>query len=125
MPNDMRYFLYVSHAKLDLLYEQARQGLPISVEGSAEVEVKWNFFKAGLRLFKRDRTPAERISVVEERLREQGLIGLPHAPLSYFSGVMNARWSGINANKHAVVFYGESDDARIGLVGSKKHLIGV
>jgi hypothetical protein len=125
MSTQPRYFIYISDAKLDLLYEQLRRNLPFAAEASAELKFKSYFGNIGLRLFQRRRTQAERINAVEEALRQNGLVGSPDAPLSYFAGTMNAASDGLAANKHAVVFYGEHGNALVGLVGSKKHMIGI
>jgi hypothetical protein len=129
---DIRYYLYLSTAKLDMLYEQVfreskRSGRSLSLPtgiGSAEISSE------------SDGTPDrdDKIRALEQELEERGLIGDLNEPRDYIRGILPMRWGLFDDNgtrgegEPALVYFGGFDPADgpllVGLGGSSVHVIG-
>ncbi len=129
--SDIRWYLYRSSAKLDMLYEQV-VSKKSTLSGSVALEVP--FVKATLSRDRSDEpSDEERLDIVERELRERGLVGTLQEPSEYFAGEITMRWGlfddqGRRADDASpLVFFGGVDQADaifVGLGGSSRHVIG-
>jgi len=132
-PSSVRYYLYISDAKLDMLFEQIehRQRRRIS----AEVKVDLKLASLTLRSVE-DPAPARaaKLRIVErfiERHHQVGAVGQPD--VEYVRGSMLMRWGHIpmrrpaappEINPSLVFFKGEAEGQVVMLAGSRHHMLG-
>ncbi len=129
---DIKYYLYVSDTKLNMLFEQIYEttkktqktaigGKVLGLSASAESTEEESF----------DRD--DKIKAVEEELMERKCVGTPEKPKDYFKGKMLMRWGmfddcGTRPESEAPLVYFSGMDMRIplivGLGGSSKHVLG-
>jgi len=125
---DMRFYLYRSKSKIDMLYEQiydsARRTRKVSlkaavVSGEATTEDAVD--------------DEDKLRAVERELEERQLVGTLDEPKDYVKGTMRMRWglfddSGTRPpDDPPLVFFGGFDSAgplAVGLGGSSKHVEG-
>ena len=129
---DIRFYLYVSTSKLNMLYEQIYKSSKrtrrtsisaVTPIGSASLE------SASEENVGRD----EKLRAVEEELDERRLMGALDEPKDYFRGTMRMRWGLFDdcgsrpEDEPALVFFGgfdKTDSLIVGLGGSSKHVAG-
>ena len=130
---DIRYYLYVSDLKVDMLFEQVftlgkrtRRG-KVSlkagpVNGSRETETE-------------DREPDrdDKLRAVEDALASKNLVGTPQEPKEYFRGILPMRWGLYDDHDTRpdgyppLVYFGGLDPTApliVGLGGSSVHVHG-
>jgi hypothetical protein len=129
--SDLRFYLYISRAKIDMLYDQmfqpsSRRRLGISVGAPAA--------SASLQTESEDREDREgRLREVEEELRSRELVGTIEEPKDYVEGTMPMRWGLYDdcgrrpEGEPALVYFGGFDKEvplMVGLGGSSRHVVG-
>lgn len=131
--SDIRFYLYVSDAKVNMLFEQMfttpKRAFQTNLTISAG-PVSGSLGTSGERPSP-DRD--EKLRAVEERLIEQGLVGTPQEPKDYFRGILPMRWGMYNdlelrpENCPPLVYFGGFDPTTpvvVGLGGSSIHVMG-
>ncbi len=115
----MKYYLYVSDAKVDMLLQQ------IEKHGAKEVKshlkIDWKIFKTG-REWKSDIEPQriERLETVVSYLRRYGRVGTFEEPDDYIDDVADmTQWG----DPTVALFLGSSGETIFTLAGSATHLI--
>jgi len=133
-PRALRYYLYVSDTKLDMLFEQIDPGQRRKI--SAEVKVDLKLASVTLRSIEHPAPArAAKLRVVEryiERNHRVGSVGVAGA--EYVRGSMPMRWGRIPSPRSLegppglrlpmVFFKGEMGDQVVMLAGSRHHLLG-
>lgn len=119
----MRYYLYVSDAKIDMLFEQIPQRLLKRLTKELKVDVKVISFTVKERV--QDDTRFGRLNVVESYLWESFDVGSASDPATWFEDSLSLR-SGV---KHTttgglVYFGGLIHNTLVALIGSTQHLTG-
>jgi hypothetical protein len=117
----MRYYLYISDTKLDMLYGQIPQGILSKLE--AEVTVDLPVLKTTFR--DKESQPTSRyaqLDTVISYLQKEGRLGTIEHPSAYFAGTMPMRWGVIGGG--VVYFTGSSGSTLVGLGGAAQHVIG-
>jgi hypothetical protein len=117
----MRYYLYISDTKLDMLYGQIPQGILSKLE--AEITVDLPVLKTTFR--DKESQPVSRytqLDTVTSYLQKEGRLGTIEQPSAYFAGTMSMRWGIIG--RGVVYFTGSSGNTLVGLGGSDQHVIG-
>jgi hypothetical protein len=122
----VRYYLYISDAKLDMLFEQidARTKRRISAQLNIDLQLA-SLTLSGAQL--PPSTRASKLVIVERYLESSGSIGSVEAPQEvYFRGAQTMRWCWVGDREEGVWFEGYVPDARqcVGLGGSRHHVIG-
>ena len=128
---DLRFYLYSSISKIDMLYEQLYKppgnkrrklsaGIPLvsaSIESDSEERIQLD----------------QKLRLVEEELDARQLVGSLEEPKTYFKGTMPMRWGLFDDGGHrpenepALVYFGGFDKdvpLIVGLGGSSKHVTG-
>lgn len=130
----LRNFLYVSDAKLEMLYEQIDPATRRRVSAEAKVDLKL----ASVTLRQTEPQPAARIAklrVVEQYITQHHSVGSIENPGSaFFRGSLPMRWGWLNNHDHndvnstggrdTVFFRGRTRGQVVVLAGSRRHVIG-
>jgi hypothetical protein len=122
----MKYYIYISDAKVDMLFSQ----IPHDIKKKVALE-----FGFDLKLFSAKRkveTELEddriaRLEAVLAFIREYGKIGTVDKPNEYIEGTMAMRfisYSGSLEREEGIYLSGHTKKTAIGLGGSAKHLVG-
>lgn len=127
----IRYYVYISDTKLEMLFEQIDQDIRKRVSAEVKVDLK----VASLKLSKADdpaSTRAAKLRVVERFIDKHHNVGTIMAPgTEYFRGQMDMQWGLVrdpafeDREVQAVYFKGTASEGRgILLVGSSRHVLG-
>jgi hypothetical protein len=125
----MRYYVYVSETKVDQLYAQVPDKLRNKIATKLTVDLK--VIKAEFQGVQTQESLFSKLTIVEQYLEGEGLVGTPDEPKSFFSGTMRLRWGfmdtvmGTELSLDEIVFFsGRTDETVVGLGGSRKHVLG-
>ncbi|WP_281356768.1 DUF7019 family protein [Amycolatopsis anabasis] len=128
----LRYFVYVSDIKLDMLFEQIDPAQRRRIAAEAKVDLKL----ASLTLRRAEPSPAARMAklrVVERYIDAHHLVGTTAAPgRQYFRGRLDMQWGFLARNQDAqpedrlpvVFFRGWQGRDFVALAGSRSHVLG-
>jgi hypothetical protein len=120
----VRYYLYVSDAKLEMLYAQ----MPARLRDKIATELKVDLKVIGATVSTKDRpeTRYSKLDLVREYLTTHTQIGSVSNPESYFAGTVSMQWGLITgpASGRIVYFGGEEGNVVLGLAGSRHHVVG-
>jgi len=122
----VKYYIYISDAKVDMLFPQ----VPHEIKKKVALE-----FKMDLKLLSASRkleTESEdnriaRLETVVDFINQYGNVGSIDQPAEYISGALPMRWGpyGWDSEKSPMVYFGaETDQTILGLGGSIHHLLG-
>lgn len=122
----LRYYLYISDAKLDMLFEQIDQSAFKRISAEAKVDLKL----AGLTV-KRGADPAvvrsAKLRVVERFIDRHHQVGTIDEPGNeYFRGRMTMAWGWLHNTtaEDLVLFQGQQNENTVVLAGSSRHVLG-
>jgi hypothetical protein len=120
----MRYYIYVSDAKVDMLSAQIPESLFDVIAADLELDLK--VLKVRLRETAVPDNRFTRLAAVENYIRRQFSVGTVDEPGPYFAGTMDLRWAQLGeTDEDSVVYFGGMTDRTIlGLGGSLRHLVG-
>lgn len=116
----LKYYLYISDAKVDMLFPQIPRGFLDGLAGELKLNV--GILNASL---KQDSLPENRYSKLEvvKRYIERNMeIGDIDSPREYFYGSGYVRWGKIDPD--LVYFMGKTEKTIFGLGGSLHHITG-
>ena len=127
---DIRYYLYVSKTKLEMLYSQL--DVPQSEKKGLEWSVNLGAFKIKRNTEnKREPYMETKLDAVVKELEDAGQIGTIDEPREYFQGALpDMHWGFYDENGRPdneaplVYFAGHTEETIFGLGGSSKHVIG-
>lgn len=121
----MKYYVYISDAKVDMLLPQ----VPHDIKKKVAVE-----FKTDIKIFsaaRKTETESEdnriaRLESVVEFLETYGKVGSVERPDDYIQDTLPMRWGPYaRTDKDEIVYFGgEAGTTAIGLGGSMRHVIG-
>jgi hypothetical protein len=124
MGQSMKYYVYVSDSKVDMLYDQLPRGFLGWLRG---VNLSVGPVGGGIT-GKREATRFDRLRRVVSYLRSRGEVGTLDEPKGYVAGVLSMWWGPYGHSQHGndgVVFFGgETERTILGLGGSMHHIIG-
>jgi hypothetical protein len=87
--SDLKMFVYISHAKVDMLYQQ----LPRKDATGAEYGIDVKFLKwVGKREPAKEAGPIDKLFAVVEHLKRSGKVGTYPNPLQYIEGTADMTW---------------------------------
>ena len=118
----LRYYVYVSDTKVDMLYAQ----IPSRVRERLAAELKVDLKVLALSLSERpdQETRYSKVRLVSDYLVENARVGTVEDPAEYFSGAMPMRWGYLGDRGDLVYFGGRQGDTMVGLGGSARQVIG-
>jgi len=118
----MDYFLYISETKVSMLFEQLRsfkKGL------SGKLKFNFGFMSTEFSQDKENLSIYQQVALIEQTLTDNGIVGKPHEPKSYFAGEMPLKYGVIIDYASGLSFFGEKfDDGTVVLIGSPQSMIG-
>jgi hypothetical protein len=120
-----RYYIYVSDAKVEMLYEQ----LPRPLLSRLAAEVKVDLKVIGVTIKQAESQPtvrAAKLAIVERYLESQFPVGTIENPGSYFRGCMSMKWgwARLEREEAMALFVGHKESETVVLGGSRKHVLG-
>jgi hypothetical protein len=120
----VKYYLYISDAKLEMLYGQ----MPGKIRDKIAAELKIDLKIIGATVSTKDRpeTRYSKLDLVREYLITNSPVGSVSHPESYFSGTVPMQWGLITSPETGKVVYfgGKVDSVVLGLAGSRHHVVG-
>lgn len=123
----MKYYVYVSDSKVDMLFPQVPHGV------KEKVAIEWKIDLKVLGASRKSETESEenriaRLDAVVSYIKESADVGSVDEGHEYIAGTLPMRWGylGVNAKQEMplVYFGGQTAQTVLGLGGSSKHVIG-
>lgn len=123
----MKYYIYISDAKVDMLFPQIPHEAKKKV--AKELKIDFKIFGASRKTeIEVEENRITRLEAVVAYLSEFGEVGSVDEPGKYINGTMPLTWGPVKVkdSRHTpfVYFSGETRRTVVGLGGSKKHMIG-
>jgi len=138
MDSKMKYYLYVSDAKVDMLYLQIDKSLlkKIAAELSVDLKLLGAGFGATIKQNQSEETRYSKLKLVVKYIEKHLNVGWVDAPATYFKGSLPMGWGLLHGTTRydpnpqpqapfAVYFGGSTERTAFGMVGSAHHLIGL
>lgn len=120
---EAKYYVYVSDAKVDMLFSQIPRRLLERIAGELRIDLK--LVAISLRQNPAEENRYSRTRIVSEYLEAHQEVGEIDAPKSYFRGSLPMRWGVFGDEPNRVVFFGGyAGMTLVGLTGSPRHVIG-
>ncbi|APY85839.1 hypothetical protein DCW30_27080 [Streptomyces alfalfae] len=118
----MRYYLYVSGTKLDMLYEQIPPKLLKRLAVEAKVDLK--VLSVAVQSPRADVTSYDKLDLVEAYLEREFDVSWMTEPRPWFRGDLELRVAGYGSPEGPTFMTGRDGDTVIALIGSAHHLLG-
>ncbi|MFC6063859.1 DUF7019 family protein [Streptomyces ochraceiscleroticus] len=118
----VRYYLYLSDAKLDMLFEQIPQKLLPRLVTEAKVDLKVVSFS--VQRAQSEMSRYDRLEVVEAFLEREYDVGWMTEPAFWFRGESGLRVSGADGAGGPVLMTGTDSEPVVVLIGSAHHVMG-
>jgi hypothetical protein len=118
----MKYYLYISNTKVDMLYPQ----IPSRLRENLATELKIDFKVLSTTFSEEppEETTISKLKVVTEYIEKNEPVGTVDEPKSYFKGTLPMKWGPYGENNEIVYFAGSTSNTVFGLGGSMDHVIG-
>src|SRR6266496_4413294 len=128
MGNDVKYYIYLSDAKLDMLYPQIPKSLLKRIASELNISLKLlgAELTAGIKGTQSEETRYSKVRIVSKYIEEHLHLGTVDSPDAYFKGTLPMKWGLLpgdnfytNASETGVVYFGGfSDQTIVGLGGT-------
>jgi len=119
----MRYYVYVSDSKVDMLYSQMPRGIRDRI--AAELKIDLKVISVSVSGKRSEETRYSKLQLVTTFLEKNASIGSVHAPEAYFRGRLPMRWGPYGSEDSEMVYFGAvTSGTVVGLGGSMQHVIG-
>ena len=120
----MKYYLYISDAKIDMLYPQVPH--PVKEKVATQFGFDLKFLSASRRTeADREENRISRLEVVTQFIRDFCKLGTLDQPDDYIEDAMSMRTTCVPDNNPLFVYFGGNiNKTYVGLWGSLKHVIG-
>ena len=119
----MKYYVYVSDTKINMLYDQIPSRLRDKLATELKIDLK--FLSTTLSQEPSERTRFAKLQLVTDFIKRNYNIGTVNNPEFFFQGDMKLRWGPLISYATEIVFFGGMTKRTIlGLAGSMKHVIG-
>ncbi len=120
----MKYYIYISDAKVDMLFPQVPHDIKQKI--ASEFGIDFKVFVAKRKVeSESEENRISRLEAVVSYIREYGNLGSVDEPDEYVAGTMPMRNIRLEQwNSSAIYFSGHTDTTMFGFGGSAKHLIG-
>ena len=122
----LRYYLYISDSKLDMLFEQ----IPPKLRTRFAAEVKVDLKVVGVALTSAQPTTVRtaKLRLIERYLESETGVGSVDEPQLYFRGGLPMEWGYVGSQepgqRRGVVFMSKGDGLTVALIGSHFHVLG-
>jgi len=118
----LKYFVYISDAKIEMLFAQIPKGLLSKIATELKIDLK--ILSATFKEKDPIETKYSKLKIVLEYLEEYCDIGTIENPKAYIKGTMPMHWGIFQQQTDLVVFGGKHNKTSILLSGSAKHVLG-
>ncbi|MEU4932559.1 SAVMC3_10250 family protein [Streptomyces yokosukanensis] len=118
----MRYYLYVSTVKVDMLYEQIPPKLLRRLAVEARLDLK--VVSVAVQSPRADTSTYDRLDLVEAYLDREFDVSWMSEPAAWFRGDLGLRIAGYGEANGPTLMTGRDGDTVVALIGSAHHLIG-
>ncbi|MFE6946034.1 DUF7019 family protein [Streptomyces chartreusis] len=121
--NDVRYYLYVSRSKVDMLFQQIPQKLLKQLAAEAKVDLKL----VSLAVQKQAAPEPSlygQLDIVEEYLDREYSLGWMTDPTSWFRGELGLQIAGYESVTGPMFMTGRANRTVVALIGSARHQTG-
>ncbi|MEU5959064.1 SAVMC3_10250 family protein [Streptomyces sp. NPDC047525] len=118
----MRYYIYVSTAKVDMLYGQIPPKLLRRLAVEAKVDLK--VVSVAVQSSRTDTSAYDRLDLVETYLEREFDVSWMSEPTAWFRGDLALRIAGYGDANGPTLMMGADGDTLVALIGSAHHLIG-
>jgi hypothetical protein len=122
----LKYYLYLSESKIDMLFAQIPRAFLSGVSG--ELAVSLGFLSTKLKQDAEAMTKYSKLSVVLSYLEQHHDVGTVDQPAEYFKGTMELKWGQYNNYEEEVsplvYFGGRTEQTILGLGGSSQNVVG-
>ncbi|MEU6994650.1 SAVMC3_10250 family protein [Streptomyces sp. NPDC046465] len=118
----MRYYFYVSTAKVDMLYGQIPQKLLRRLAVEAKLDLK--VVSLALQSTRSETTAYDQLDLVEAYLDREYDVSWVTEPAAWFRGEAALRVAGYGDPDGPTLMTGYDGDTVVALIGSARHLIG-
>lgn len=116
----LRYYVYVSDAKVDMLFAQIPPRLRNRI--AAELKLDLKVVSASVSPKDREENRFSKLALVERYVRKHVELGSVDEPRAYFAGSLRMRWGPLYDGR-IVYFGGVTDRTVLGLAGSRRHVV--
>ena len=121
-PTLIRYYVYVSDSKVDMLFDQIPSRLQKRL--SAELKLSLKVVSLSLKDNPRPDTRYSKLAVVREFILRELPVGTVDEPDDYFRGELDMHWDTWAQEPGLVYFSGMTPTTAVGLGGSAAHIVG-
>lgn len=128
-PDDIKFYLYISDTKLDMLYQQITSST--KEKSSFGCEINLHVVKLSSKKERENEDiKDDKLKIVIKALNDAKLVGSIDNPNQYFKGTLPMRWGtlrdwGRPSDESPLVYFGgNTESTMFGLGGSSKHVIG-
>jgi hypothetical protein len=123
----MKYFIYISTLKVNMLFDQIPPQLKKRI--AAELKIDLGVFSTTVKTLTDSDTTISKLQLVLKHVEQINELGDLWRPKEYFTGTMNMNWGKIifpweSPVEDMVRFGGTIDNLRVCLVGSNAHMLG-
>jgi hypothetical protein len=121
----MKYYIYISDAKVDMLFPQVPHEIKKKVATEWKMDLK--LLSASRRVeTEREDNRIARLETVVDFIREYGNIGTVDNPDQYIEDTLPMRWGMLTTTpENSIAFFAaDTDKTTVGLGGSAQHLLG-
>lgn len=131
--NEVRFYLYVSDAKVNMLFEQMFSVTTKTSRREFELGSGWIRGSSSVETDDEELDRDDKLRAVERALIDRDLVGTPQSPKQYFKGILPMRWGLYNDLETRpegcppLVYFGGVDPTMpliVGLGGSSVHVLG-
>jgi hypothetical protein len=124
----MKYYVYISDSKVEMLYAQIPRKIRDRIVGKLEIDVK--VLSISLEASPNESTRYSKVQVVADYLDRELVGPMSEESAPYFRGSLRMKWGQFpsklrtDSPPDAVYFTGYCDGTIVGLGGSSQHLLG-
>src|SRR5258708_39832202 len=120
----MKYYVYISDTKVDMLYPQIPKSLLKKIASNLSIDLKLLGAEVniGAKGSPSDETRYAKVKIVSEYIEKHLDVGTVDAPSTYVKGRLSMRQG--TFKDQAAYFGGETTQTVLALCGSIKHIIG-
>lgn len=119
----MKYYVYVSDTKLEMLYNQIPK--PLRKKLATELKIDLKFLSTTFSKPPSEENKFSKLRIVVDYIKKHEKVGTVDQPANYFEGRMALRWGPLYSRfSGAVYFGGVTRYTILGLAGSSRHIIG-
>jgi hypothetical protein len=118
----LRYYIYISSTKVDSFFDQIPLGLRKRIAADLKLDLK--LISVTLRENVSNETRISKLAVVDKYFENQPDVGTLANPRAYIRGRLSMRWGPWHTSPGLIYFDGVSQNALVGLGGSRSHVIG-